>query len=405
MKPVNFEEQPLKGVKVVELASWLMAPVASAILADCGAEVIKIENLAGDPMRGVTASGAFPFAEINYGLELGNRGKKSIAIDIKTQKGREILYKLVETADVFITNLRYPALQRAKVDYQSLSKVNPRLVYAWGSGYGQEGPNRDQAAFDELAFWARGGFMGVLGQPEGCPVPLHGAMGDLATGAIFVGAIMMALFHRERTGVGQEVTTSLYNCGIWINGFDIQIGLVTGQDVHQSSRLNPGNPLYNIYQAKDGKWLQFVFLESDRYWSTFCHAIGREELISEFDSHEKRCQNSAKLVSIFDEVFASKTRKAWEQTFSQYDLPWAVAASVSDVIDDPQAKDNNYFVEIEHPTGKRMRIINTPYKFSKTPVGVRGAAPVLGQHTEEVLLEIGYTWEEMVELKEKGVII
>jgi crotonobetainyl-CoA:carnitine CoA-transferase CaiB-like acyl-CoA transferase len=221
------------------------------------------------------------------------------------------------------------------------------------------------------------------------------------------GGILAALFHRERTGEGQRVDCSLYSCGIWAAAFDIQPTLLSGEDATRMSRKNTGNPLYNTYQAKDGKWFQFVMLQTDRWWADVCKAIGREDLISDarFDTHEKRCQNNAEAIAILDQVLATKTREEWAPLFDEHQLVWAPHSLITDIISDPQALVNNYFPLAEHPSGQKMRVVGSPFQLSKAPLEIRSSAPALGQHTEEVLLELGYGWEQIQELKDERVVI
>ena len=398
----------LEGIKVLDMTTYLMAPVTGALLGEYGAEVIKIEDPAGgDPIRDFLSAGSFAKTDINFGLELGNRNKKSLALNLKDPRGREVAYKLVERSDIFLTNIRHPALEKLGMDYETLSRINPRLIYAHGTGYGPKGPDRDRPAYDELAFWARGGTMGILGQPNTPPVPLHGGIGDMSSGAIFVAGIMAALLYRERTGEGQKVDCSLYHCGIWAAGLDVQTGLATREDVPRMSRKNTGNPIYNTYQAKDGKWFQFVMLQTDRWWDDVCKVIGREDLITDprFNTHEKRCSNSQAAIAILDEVFATKPRDEWAQLFNEYRFAWAPQSYTTEIISDPQALANNYFTEVEHPSGKRVRFVAAPWQLSKTPIRIKSAAPALGQHTEETLLDLGYTQEQIQELRSQRVIL
>ncbi|MEE9324728.1 MAG: CoA transferase [Dehalococcoidia bacterium] len=399
---------PLEGIKVVDLSTWLMAPCAAAILADYGAEVVKIEDPdGGDFLRGIMSAGPIEPTDINFPLELVNRNKKSVAVNLKTEKGKEIVYKLVERSDIFISNLRRPSLGRLAMDYPTLSRLNPSLIYAHISGYGPKGPDKNRPAFDELAYWARGGFMSVLGEPDSLPVPLHGAMGDLPSGAITVSGIMMALYHRERTGEGQEVNCSLYECGLWANGWDVQHGLVTGEDVPRSSRSDTGHPLYNIYQTQDGGWVFLNMLHGDHYWADTCKALGLEELITDprFDTHERRVRNSKEAIALIDATILTKDRDEWATIFDQHNLVWAPAASIKEIIQDPQAWDNDYFVEMDHPSGKPLKLIAAPFQLTKTPSEVKTSCPELGQHTREVLETLGYRGDEIEGLKAQKVIL
>lgn len=346
-------------------------------------------------------------ADFNYLYEFFNRNKKSVAVDAKTGKGKEIIYKLVERSDIFITNYRPAALEKLSIDYETLSRLNPKLIYAHITGYGPRGPGRDWPAFDETAFWARSGIMGIMGEPDTpCP-PLHGAIGDLTTALSVFSGIMLALYQRERTGIGQKVDSSLLSSGAWVVGWDLQASLYTGQDIPRQSRKNQADPLHNTYLTKDRRWIQFSMTEKDRYWPLLCRALDREDLLNDprFSSHEKRRQNSELLISILDEIMAAKTLDEVKDRFYDAGLLWAPAQTLTEVINDPQLIDNEVLIEYEHPGIGRFRGIDSPIKLSGYANKVRGPAPELGRHTEEVLLELGYVPHQIQELREQKAII
>ena len=252
------EPQPLlRGIKVVEMATWIFAPMAACVLGELGADVIKVEPHDGDPMRGLVPRVR---GDVDWIWELANRNKRGVALDVRSDDGRAALGRLLADADIFIVNLRRGALERLGIDYESLRESHPRLIYAHATGYGVEGPDIDRPAFDELAYWARGGFMSVLGPPDSEPVRLVGAMGDLPSAMNIAAAIFAALYQRERSGEGQYLSCSLYGGGIWTNGFAIQAALATGQQLPRTDRYSSFNPLYNSYRAADGKWLQLAMI-------------------------------------------------------------------------------------------------------------------------------------------------
>jgi len=398
----------LEGIRVIDLTQWLMGPFTCTTLASWGAEVIKIEDLSGgDPSRGLLSIGALPMARINYIFELANHSKKSICVDLRKEEGKKIVYSLVEGADVFVSNLRLAALKRLGMDYDTLTQFNPRLIYAHGNGYGQKGPERDKAGFDETAFWARAGFMDIVGEPGTPVVPLRGAIGDLCASQFLAGGIMLALFARERTGLGQEVDVSLLGSGVWTNALDIQVALGSGLKPIRESRKTKGTAFVNTYQTKDGRWLMLAMHQSDPYWNGLCKAIGREDLEHDprFDSHKNRGDNSVALIAILDEILATKTIAEWAKIFDEHGIVWALGQTVAEVIADPQVSANEYIVDFEHPVGGAMKLVACPIQLSKTPGKVRSAAPELGQHTEEILLEMGYSWHDIAELKDRKVII
>lgn len=398
----------LEGIKVVELAIWAAAPGGGAILADWGAEVIKVEDPhGGDPFRGFLSTGVgAAITSINGAFESDNRNKKSIAVDIRTEEGREIVYRLVERADVFLTNFRPAAVERYRMGYPIIRARNPRIIYVGLTGYGQTGPEKDRAAYDYAGFWARSGIMASMGEPDAPPPSQRPGMGDHTTSLGVIAATAAALFARERTGVGQEVRLSLFRTGIWVDSIDIQTVLLSRQDITRLSRKSVGNPLFNAYRAKDDKWLYLVMLQSDRHWPVFCQAMGREDLLQDprFVDAAARRENGSALVVILDTVLETRTRAEWAGIFDAAGIFWGPVQTVEDVIHDPQARENKAFVPLDHPSGQKIELVASPIDFSETPASIRHAAPELGQHTEEVLLAAGYTWEDLAGLREKGVI-
>jgi crotonobetainyl-CoA:carnitine CoA-transferase CaiB-like acyl-CoA transferase len=385
---------------------WVAGPAAAAVLSDWGAEVIKIENPAGgDPVRALMALG-IPFElPVNPSLELDNRNKRSVTVNIQTPEGGAVVRRLLRDADVFVSNLRAAALKRAGLSYEDLRSEHPRLIYAGISGYGTRGPEKDRAAFDYAAFWARAGAMASLGEPQGPPPSQRPAMGDHPAGLALAGAVAAALFHRERSGEGQEVHLSLFHAGMWMMATDIQTCLVTGLAPSPTGRAVP-NPLWNHYRAKDGKWFHLVMLQADRYWPAFCAAIGRPDLLADerYANVITRAPHAPELIALFDAIFATKTCDEWGAEFDRHDLVWGPVQSIADVVQDPQAKAIDAFATVSHRSGDEIRVVRSPIEFGATPASIRHAAPELGEHTEAVLLEHGYTWEDIAALKDKGAI-
>lgn len=401
---------PLEGIKVIELGLWVAGPTCARVLGELGADVIKLENpRGGDAVRGLFFPEDIGIPNpVNSVWEQCNGSKRAIAVDLNQEAGREIFSKLVKISDVFITNFRAPVVEKLAVDYETVAKINPRIIYAQNTGFGLKGPDRDRPAFDETAFWVRSGIMSTLGEPDAPPVPLRGAMGDFTTAIFMAGAIVTALFARERFGFGQKIDISLLATGMWIAGIDVQSRLMRGEREgnRKDARKNAPNPLRNTYQTKDKKWLFFMMLQTDRFWSPVCKAIGREDLEEDprFDSHEKRLENSRLIISILDEVLVTKTMAEWTERFDQYGLVWEPETTVPEVLADPQVSENDYVAEVEHSSGELIKWLCVPFQFSKTPIRPRSPAPELGQHTEEVLLEMGYDWAQLSRLKEQEVI-
>jgi len=403
-------EGAFQGVKVIEFGHFLLVPMATAILADFGADVIKIENpKGGEPARfPIPVENVAPPADFPYlWFHEFNRGKRDIALDVNKERGREVLYKLVETADVFATNFDPRFVERVKADYDTISKINSKIIYCQCTGYGALGPDRDKPGFDYAAFWARSGIMDRVSEPGAAPRPQRPGLGDNLCSVAIAGAIGSALFVRERTGVGQKVELNLYQFGVWGIMFDIIAALHIGEQIHQTDRRNVSNAMWNTYQTKDGRWVILVMPQSDRWWPQFCQAMGKPEWEKDprFDTHMKRMEQNLTLIPMVEEIMASKTSAEWEEIIKQYDLVGATIQTPLEVVKDPQAWENDFFTEIEHPSGVKVKLLQTPIKFSKTPASVRSVAPELGQHTEEILLELNYTWDDIAELKSQGIIL
>jgi crotonobetainyl-CoA:carnitine CoA-transferase CaiB-like acyl-CoA transferase len=398
---------PLAGIRVVELGIWVAVPSAAAVLADWGATVVKIEPPDGDPLRGLAATGLVPYQpDVNPAFQLDNRGKRSVVLDLRRPDGRAAAHRLVAAADVFLSNIRRQKLAALEMDWPRLRQVNPRLVYAALTGYGESGPESDRAAFDYAAFWARAGIMASLGEPDGPPPTQRPGMGDHMTGLGLAGAIAAALFARERSGAGQEVTTSLFANGMWMLASDIQAALTTGYCHTPGGRQAAPNPLFNFYRTKDGRWLHLIMLQPDRHWRAFCAAIDRPALADDarFIDATRRFRHCRDLIAVLDPLFAARTLAEWAEALDREGCYWGKVQSVAEVADDPQARATEAFAAVELPDGRPLRIVKSPVRFSATPPAVTGSAPELGQHTEEVLLELGYDWDEIARLKDGGVL-
>jgi len=399
----------LEGIRVMDVSEAGLAPVCCRILADMGAEVIKVERTgAGDQTRGILKiSGNVPIYDINYVFEFYNFNKKGITLDLKQKEGQEILHNLVEKSDVFVCNFRPHALKSLGLEYETISKINPRIIYTHLSGYGLHGPEKDVGAYDFVGYWARSGVMAALGEP-GTPLPFQlPGFGDNTTGMYAACAIMMALFHRERTGEGQEVCVSLIGGGIWSMGIVLSSVLATGLEYPRVSRTCQSNPIFNSYECADGNWVQLACIQGDRYWSGVCKALDICELEHDprFETHELRMENHDDLIPILDKVFKSRNRDEWAKRLSEQDIIWTLVKTPADVAADPTPWADGYFREIDHPAGKKLKMIMPPWQFSKTPPTIRNTAPEFGQHTEEVLTEtLGYDWDDVTAFKDKGVI-
>ena len=398
-------DRPLSGVKVVELAMWVAGPSTAVVLADWGAEVVKLEDpKTGDPTRGfVTRSVADSNVNIRPAFELDNRNKRSVAVDLRSGEGQAFAHKLIERADVFVTSLRLEAIARMNLDYATLSARNPRLIYASLNGYGHRGPDKDRPAYDYAAAWARSGLMATIAQPGQPPPAQRPAMIDHPVGLSLAGAISAALFARERTGRGREVRISLFAMGLWMNAGDLTGAMLTGSAPVAEDRTERINPMWSSYKCKDGKWIYFVMIQSDRFWPDFCAALNsawRDD--QRFTSAGLRAKNCAALTAEIDVAVAKRPFAEWAPIFDRHKLIWAPVQTDAEVLDDPQAEAIGAFARVDHPTLKNMRLVNSPIEFGGDEPPTHRLAPELGQHTEEVALEIGYTWEQIARLKESG---
>jgi crotonobetainyl-CoA:carnitine CoA-transferase CaiB-like acyl-CoA transferase len=400
---------PLDGIRVLEVANWVAAPASAMLLADLGASVIKIEPPQGDISRGYAQSAgslSAPLPPSNPGFELNNRGKRTMCIDLSHEEGRAIVKDLAVDADVFITNLTPKRVTRFGLGYEALRQLNPRLIYAAVNAYGANGPERDRLGFDYTAFWARSGIMSLVGDRDGPPVVTRPGFGDHTTAIIMAYGIMVALYDRQRTGEGQEIQASLLNSAMWVLGGDIQTALAGRPGLPKHRRAEPRNPLSNPYKAKDDRWIHFQMGAGDRYWPGFCAALQIEHLREDprFSSMALREKNSAELVPMIDTVIATRTREEWGPLLDAQGLVWSPVQDVKEVIVDPQVRANGYITEVEHPNLGRFETLATPIRFGASAVAARGPAPELGQHTEEVLLERGRSWDDIERLREAGVI-
>lgn len=402
---------PLEGIRVLEVANWVAGPATCAILAELGAEVIKVEPPdTGDPMRSVTTSplGVVPYDQgVNVAIEEDNRGKKSIAVNLEHPAGQEVVHKLAAHSDVLVTNLIPRRQERYRLRYEDVSALNPRIIYVSLTGYGQEGPEKDRPGFDYAAFWARSGIMGTIGEPQWTPVNQRPGMGDHSTSLAMAAAVGFALYERERSGKGQRIDCALLHTGLWVLGMDVVAAFYHKTAVQKVARTEVGNPLFNPYQAGDGKWIQLVMIESERFWPGFCRALGLEHLINDprFDTHAHRRENCRELIRILDERFATRTRAEWGKRLDTEGCIWAPVQTLDEVIVDPQVHANHYVATLHHPTGEEFQVVTAPMKFHRTPGKIPGPAPAIGQHTEELLLSLGYTWDDILKLKEQGAIL
>ncbi|WP_375486369.1 CaiB/BaiF CoA transferase family protein [uncultured Mycobacterium sp.] len=380
---------PLEGVKIVELGVWVAGPAAGGILADWGADVVKIEPPTGDPGRAFGRMLGLDL-DTNPPFEMDNRAKRSIVLDLTTDNGRTTAFELLSDADVFVTNVRLRALQRLGLDFESVAAAFPRLVYGLITGYGETGPDADQAAYDIAAFWARAGVAHLLTRPGDTPPFQRGGMGDHTAGMTLAAAICAALLARSRTGTGQLVTTSLYRQGAYTVSFDLNTYLMTGRSIAIGQRESMANPCMNNYTAGDGRRFWIVGLQGDRHWPALCRAVGRTDWLTDprFADGRARATNALELIAQLDEIFATKPFDQWAEIFaSEPEFFWSPINSIEDVVADPQFHAAGGLVDVPDPSGV-VPMVATPADFHGTPWTPRSIAPQLGEHTEEILVEL-----------------
>ena len=402
-----MDQSPFEGVRVVELAQWVFVPVAGALLAEWGADVIRVERPEGDPYRALATQGIGTDSDgVNLSVALANRGKRSITLDLQREQGRSLLDDLLATADVFLTNLRPRALERLGLDAPSLRGRYPSLVYARGHGYGVRGPDANQAGYDASAFWARGGLGHVLTPPDrDYPIGQRGAMGDRNGAMALAFGISAALLKRTRTGTGSVVDVSLLATAMWTLSSDLLAALNGGEVKRVPGRGPQPNPLVGSYRTRDGRHVMLVFLEADRYWADFCKALGRDDLLADprFVDLAARRANCQACVAELDAEFATRTLAEWKDLLAGIDAPWAPFQSVEELSEDPQALANAYIGDVHLADGRSYRLPAVPVQFDEQPAPLR-PAPEHGEHTEAVLLDLGYEWDRISEFKDSGVI-
>lgn len=396
-----------EGIRVVELAQWVFVPVAGALLADWGADVIHVEPLTGDPYRGLLTQGiGADGGGVNLSTALANRSKRSLALDVRSEAGRDVLMQLLDTADVLLTNLRPGALERLGLDDAGVRERFPRLVFARGHGYGVRGPDADQAGYDASAFWARGSVGHLLTPADReFPISQRGALGDRNGGMALAFGIAAALLRRERTGAGSVVDVSLLATAMWTISSDVLAALGGRPPVPAPAGRPLGpNPLVGVYRTKDDRHIQLVFLEADRYWDPFCRLVGREDLRDDpgFATLRDRAANAAACTAALDEVFAERTFAEWKELLAGLDAPWAPVQSVEELLEDPQVLANGYLGEVRLDETS-YRLPNVPVQFDGRSADLR-RAPEFGEHTEQILQELGLDWGRIGELQEDGVI-
>ncbi|MCH2172980.1 CoA transferase [Myxococcota bacterium] len=396
-----------EGVRIVELAQWVFVPSSAALLADLGADVLKIEHpKTGDPARGLHTQGfGVNLGSVDPRIQQNNRGKRSVGIDIKKPDGLETLLRLIEGADVFVTSFRPGSLARLGLSVEQLRERNPRLIYARGHGLGVRGPQANLPSYDATAFWARGGIGHTVAPPDlDRPLTQRPAFGDHTSAMNLAFGIASALFRRSNSGEASVVDVSLLSTASWVLSADIVSCGNKDYDPHAVYR-GPTNPLVGTYETKDGRHISLVMLQAERHWDLFCQGIGRPDLLEDarFADTAARHENAAVLVGVLQAEFGARTYAHWREQLATVEIPWAPVQSAREVRDDPQARANGYLTTLEAPDGTSYDLVSNPCQFDEQPPALT-PAPEVGAHTEEVLLETGLDWEEISRLKAEGAI-
>jgi crotonobetainyl-CoA:carnitine CoA-transferase CaiB-like acyl-CoA transferase len=415
MKCSVDDEEPavvaiMKGIRVLEVASWTYVPVAGGILAEWGADVLKVEHPEmGDPQRGLVTSGLVPAGGVAHMVELPTRGKRSIGLDLKSAEGRELLMQLVARSDVFLTNFLPAARTKLRIDVDDIRAANPNIIYARGSAHGQEGPDANRGGYDNSTFWARSGAADTASPDElGYPVTQPGAaFGDVLGGLTIAGGISAALLHRERTGEALTVDSSLLAMGAWAMGASLAAAAAFG--IERIPRYNPTdapNALVNSYRTKDGRFVSLVMLESDRYWPELTTALGKPELITDerFVDHAARMRNNKEAVAELAALFGALTFEEAQRVLGRGRGAWAPVHTPREVLSDPQVLANGYLNDLKDANGTPFQLVPAPLLFNGQPGDTR-RAPGHGEHTDDVLGELGLDMDRILELKIAGTVL
>jgi crotonobetainyl-CoA:carnitine CoA-transferase CaiB-like acyl-CoA transferase len=398
-----MSELPLAGLVVLDISSFIAAPAAAVALADFGADVIKIEPPGdGDPHRNSYRNASYPPSDKNFPWQLDGRLKRSLALDLKNERARPVLERLIERADVMIVNFPPPARERLKLCWEDIEPINPRLVYCSLTGYGESGPDRDRPGFDVTAYFGRSGILDAARYEDGPPGLSLPAQGDRATAMTLVAAILLGLRQRDRTGKGCWVGTSLYANGVWANGTSAAGALVGAHLPPRQSPDKPRNALTNLYRTRDDRWLQLLLVRDDRLWPALCKAIERPDLAEDprFTQRADRRARSLELVQELMPVFAAKTYAEWEQIFAGTGIPFGVIGRLADVVQDEQAEHAGIFADTDNADVPRT--VNNPIRLGFAQPRKAGPPPAVGQHSEEILREAGFAAAEIDVLKKSG---
>ena len=404
------DAKPLSGIRVLEVAAWTFVPAAGAVLAEWGADVIKVEpREGGDPQRGLVTMGLVPGGPdgVNYMIEMPNRGKKSIGIDLTTPGGHEVVHELAKTSDVFLTSYLPSRRRRFGIDVDEIRAVNPDIIYVRGSGYGPNGVDADKPGYDGVSFWSRGGIADALTRELPEPVMQTPAFGDLMGGLTIAGGIAAALYKRKSTGETSIVDVSLLGLAAWAMSPQVTAAMLYGGDPMPTfSHRDMPNPLVGNYKTKDDRYITLMMLQGDKFYPEFMTVIGRADLITDkrFADGHSRFENRGELIDILDEEFASRTADQWRDILKPLSGAWAVLQKPSELRNDPAVVANGYIPTVNAMNGAPYILPTNPVQFDGHHVAPTGA-PEHGQHTEEIMLEAGIDWDKIAQYKQDGSVL
>ena len=400
----------MSGVRILEVAEHTFVPAASALMSDWGAEVIKIEHVQrGDAMRGLASTGTAMVPDnVHVLLEHSNRGKKSLGLDLATPEGLEILYRLVASADIFLTNKLPRVRTKLKIDVADIRAHNPNIIYVRGTGQGERGPDADKGSYDALAFWNRSGVAMGVKRPEDdhVPHPPGPGFGDSIGAMTIAGGMTAALFHRERTGEATVVDVSLLSSGMWAQGQAIGLSVLLGQGwLAPPASTGRRNPLTANYRTKDDGWLAFTCLQAGKYWPPLVECIDRPELAADprFADHESLMAHGADAVEVLSEVFATRTVTQWREALEDFIGQWTVVQDTLEAAQDVQSVANGYLQPCTTAEGVPFQLVAAPVQFDEQPA-VPGRAPQFNEHGDQILADLGLDWDTVVDLKVRGVV-
>ena len=405
--------RPLKGVRVVEVAQFTFVPMSGGVLADWGADVIKVEHAVhGDAQRGLTNVGPNSMGEGSFKpiMEHPNRGKRSIGLSLEAPEALGVLHNIVKASDVFVTNFLPSTRRKLHIDVDDIRAVNPAIIYVRGSGYGIRGPDADKPGFDGTAYWSRGGSAYGVTPPDydqSLFMPA-GAYGDTLGGTIIAGGIVAALLARDRTGEPSIVDVSLLSVGAWAMGLSVDLSLMTGEPIQPRAPEDAGapkNPIHGQFRTADGRWVQISALQPGRYWPELCRALGRLDLVDDdrFNSADKLIANAAQAGALIRDEIAGRTLDTLTAHFRTMDAPWSIVQNSLEVSEDEQLRVNGYIAALEDADGQRRELLANPVQFDETPTTL-ARAPQFAEHTDDILHELGLTDEQIIDLKFGGAV-